>query len=199
MYVKAKNNLEAWRRQGQTRRRLRRWSVSMEATIWIDDTACACTVIDLSPAGARVQLKDVREVPIGSELELELEDFGAVPCEVRYSEAGALGLMFLHEDEGEVELARYLVARRPERQSPRRRVELEATLTPRKAQSACVIEDASRSGASVLVSDADSFREDDEVILSIDGYGDVAATVRRVSEGRIGLMFDHPLTGVLPF
>lgn len=199
MHLNVKQDLAAWRREGQTRRRLRRWSVNIQASIWIDDIAEGCTVIDLSPAGARVKLTEPRDVALGIDATLHLEGFDSIPAEVRYSDGGTLGLMFLHGDEGEVALARYLVSRRPSRQAPRRKVNVRATLTPRKAQSLCIVDDISRGGASVLVNDAKLFGEDEEVVLSIEGYGDVSATVRRIADGRVGLMFNEQIDGTLPF
>jgi len=200
MYLKQiDNDLAAWRKHGQTRRRLRRWSVSIQATVWIDDAPVDCTVTDLSPAGSRVKLTQSLAVDIGTDVVLHLEGYGSIPAEVRYSDGEALGLMFLHDDSREVDLARYLVSQRPARQAPRRKVSVQATLTPRKAQARCTIDDVSRSGASVLINGADGFTEGDEVVLTVEGHGDIIATVRRVGEGRLGLMFSGELEGKLPF
>lgn len=199
MYTTIKNNLAAWRKEGQTRRRLRRWSVNIVATIWIDDHAVECTVTDLSPAGARVKLAQGRRVHIGSETVLHLEGYGSIPSEVRYSDGEALGLMFLHDEQGEVDLARFLVAQKPARQTPRSKVEVQATLTPRKAQAPCTVDDVSRNGACVLLDDTRGFVENDEVVLSIEGYGDIVATVRYVADGRVGLMFTKDLEDVPSF
>jgi hypothetical protein len=198
MFLNPDGDLSAWRRQGESRRRLRRWAVNMRAAIRIAGGAEECTVVDLSPAGARVRLDAERQATVGGRVELELDGYGVVVCEVRYSAGGNLGLMFLHDDAGEVELARYLVSRRPTRRAARQKVSARGLLTPRKAQSVCVVDDISRTGASVMVDNPGAFAEGDEVLLNIAGFGDVVATVRRVAEDRLGLMFHQQLDGDLP-
>ena len=187
-----------WRKQSTSRRRLRRWTVNVQAVIWIGDQAVECLVQDLSPGGARIQLSESKAIAVGTELRLDLESFSAIPAEVRYSADGTLGLMFLHDEEAEVALARFLVSIRPERRDPRQKSGARALLTPKKAQSACVLRDISRLGASITMNDVAHLAPEDEVILSIEGYGDIEATVRRVEDGSLGLMFHKALSGELP-
>ncbi len=189
--------LVPWRKQTTSRRRLRRWTVNIQATVWIGDQAVECLVQDLSPAGSRIQLLESKAV-VGTQIRLNLESFSAIPAEVRYSADGTLGLMFLHDEDAEVELARFLVSIRPERPDPRQKSGARALLTPKKAQSACVLRDISRLGASITINDTAHLAPEDEVILSIEGYGDVEATVRRVEDGLLGLMFHKALSGELP-
>jgi len=198
MYLKTEGNLTAWRKQGGSRRRLRRWSVNIRAAIDMAGGVDGCTVLDLSPAGARVHLDNEHPVAVGSTVELVLEGYGKISSEVRYSDGTLLGLMFLHDDAGEVRLARYLVARRPVRRAERLKVSARAILTPLDAQTVGKVVDVSRTGASVLVDKPEAFSEDQEVLLTIAGYGEVTATVRRIAEDRIGLMFHRELDGKLP-
>jgi hypothetical protein len=101
--------------------------------------------------------------------------------------------MFLHDEVGEVALARFLISRRPSRRAPRLQLSARAVLTPRKAQVFGTVSDISRTGASVLIDNSAAFAEDDEVLLNIPGHGEIAATVRRVANDRIGLMFHRQL------
>ncbi len=198
MTLNGDKTLVPWRKQTGSRRRLRRWTVNIQATVWIGDQAVECLVQDLSPAGARIQLLESKTVAVGTQIRLNLESFSAIPAEVRYSADGTLGLMFLHDEDAEVELARFLVSIRPERPDPRQKSGAMALLTPKKAQSACVLRDISRLGASITMNDTAHLAPEDEVILSIEGYGDVEATVRRVEDGSLGLTFHKALSGELP-
>ncbi len=199
MTLNGDKTLVPWRKQTTSRRRrLRRWTVNIQAVIWIGDQATECLVQDLSPAGARIQLSEIKSVAIGTQIRLDLESFSAIPAEVRYSADGTRGLMFLHDEDAEVELARFLVSIRPERPDPRQKSGAMALLTPKKAQSACVLRDISRLGASITMNDAAHLAPEDEVILSIEGYGDVEATVRQDEDGILGLTFHKALSGELP-
>lgn len=192
-----KKNL-SWQPETSARRRLRRWTVDMQAVVWIDEQALGCRVHDISPAGARVEPATFRDLSPGARVVLDLPDFPAIPAEVRYGAEGAVGLEFLHDEERETALARYLVARRPQRRDPRKALHVKATLTPCRMRSPCVVKDVSRMGAGVSIGDAHQLSEHDEVMLSIEDYGDVPATVRRISEGEVGLIFHNPLIGILP-
>lgn len=198
MSLKLVKDGQSGQREDPARRKLRRWTVNMRAVAWIGDQPMTCVVHDISPGGARIQLMNVIEVAVGTTIELGLRDFPPISAEVRYSAEGTLGLMFLLEEDGQVELGRYLVSQRPERRDPRKKLDLKATLTPRRSQITCTVQNISRMGASVATNDARHFSLEEEIVLSIEGYGDVSGTVRRIGEGEVALMFHKALVGELP-
>ncbi len=59
-------------------------------------------------------------------------------------------------------------------------------------------EDLSHTGAGLPIDDASHPSIGDEVVLTIEGHGDFVATIRRVDDGKIGLMFVEKLTDELP-
>ena len=65
----------------------------------------------------------------------------------------------------------------------------EVALTQRRTQSAITVEDISRTGAGVLVDDTLHLTIGDEVVLSLEGIGDILARVQRIADGKIGLVF----------
>ena len=71
-------------------------------------------------------------------------------------------------------------------------------MTPRAAQSACIVEGVSRIGASVLMTDTSHLTVGMEVTLAIEGHGEVVATVRHIIDRKVGLEFTEELTGELP-
>lgn len=192
------NDEVAWQQEVPARRRLRRWTVDMQAVVWIDDQPLTCCVQDISPAGARVQLATFVKVCVGATVALGLPEFPTIPAEVRYRGEGALGLEFLHDEDQETRLGRYLVSRRPQRRDPRKPLHVKAALTPCRTRSICIVKDISRMGANVSLNDATHLSCDDDVLLSIQGYGEVAATVRRIGDGDVGLRFHNALVGALP-
>ena len=179
-------------------RRLRRWAVNIQAVVWIEDEPRVCTVFDISPGGARIEAEDASQATVGATAELDLEDFPPISAEIRYEAGNTLGLKFLHDSEAEAEFGRYLVSRRPERAEPRKAVGIEATLIRLRERTACTVLNISRLGASLAIAEAAHLSVGDEVILSIPDYGEVAATVERVSEEHVDLNFRKALIGVLP-
>ncbi len=179
-------------------RRLRRWAVNIQAIVWIDDEPRTCTVIDVSPGGARIETGTAAQAAVGATVALGLEDFPSIPAEVRYAAGVALGLMFLHDGEAEAELGRYLVSRRPERTEPRKAVGIDGIVIPLRKEMACTVLDVTPLGARLTIADASHLSIGDEVMLSIPAYGEVAAEVRRVSEWDVGLLFQKALIGDLP-
>lgn len=184
----------------QARRRFRRWSVNLPASVSVLQAPRSCSVFDLSPAGARVRLFDGEALARGTEVVLELDGFGSIPAEVRHTVDGYTGLMFLLDEASEVQLARHLVSMQAERrQHHRESARTEATLRPKSGDYPCVVENISRTGASVLVNDARHLMEGDDLVLRIAGFADIAAVVRRLDEGEVALMFHHEIAGELPF
>lgn len=175
-----------------------RWTVNMQAVAWIGNQPQTCAVLDISIGGARIQLANSVEIAIGKRIQLGLYDLPPIPAEVRYNEDGALGLMLLHDKEGEDKLGSYLMSQRPPRRDPRKKLDVEATLRPLRNESTCVVRDISRMGANVMLSDTSQLSKDDDVILSIKGYGNIAAKVRRIADGEVGLMFQQAIVGELP-
>ncbi len=179
-------------------RRLRRWTINIQAVVWIENKPRVCTVFDISPGGVWIEAEDVTQATVGATAELDLEDFPPIPAEIRYKAGNTLGLMFLHDGEAEAELGRYLVSRRPERAEPRNAVGIDGFVIPLREWMESTVLDVSRMGASLTISDARDLSVGDEVMLMIPGYGEVAATVRRVSEKHVGFIFWKALIGDLP-
>ncbi len=179
-------------------RRFRRWNVTIQAVVRIENEPRICTVFDISEGGAWIALEDATQDTVGTTAELDLEDFPPIPAEIRHKAGNMLGLLFLHDGEAETELGRYLVSRRPERAEPRNAVGIDGFVIPLREWMESTVLDVSRMGANLAIADARHLSVGDEVMLMIPGYGEVAATVRRVSEEHVGLIFREALIGDLP-
>jgi hypothetical protein len=176
------------------RRRFRRWHVDFETVLRVADTQMVCRAVDLSPGGACVELADSHNVAAGDRLLFELPGFGGIEAEVRYQGERYLGLMFMHDDTGEVAVARYLVEVEQSRRPPRHDVGVEARLTAGGVDTACIVDDISRTGARILVDDTRVFTIDQEVSIQLEGIGRITATVQRLEDREIGLMFLQQLS-----
>ncbi len=163
-------------------RRHRRWTVNIQAVVRIENEPRLCTVFDISPGGAWVEAEDATQATVGATAELDLEDFPPIPAEIRHKAENTLGLVFLHDGEAEAELGRYLVLSSPERAEPRKAVSIDGIVIPLRKEIACTVLDVSRMGARLAIANASDLSVGDEVMLTIPAYGEVAATVRRVSE-----------------
>ena len=128
-----------------------------------------------------------------------MDGFGPIPAEVRHTVDGYTGLLFLLDEASEIRLARHLVSMHPDSEEQPRTLVREATLRPRGAEAACVVEDFSRTGARILSNDTRHLMEGDDLVLRIAGFGDIAAVVRRVEGSEVALSFHHALVGELPF
>jgi hypothetical protein len=190
-------NFTPWRKEATSRRRYRRWSVAIRAVLHLGGGQHECMVRDLSPGGGLVEVEGAAGFMPGSALILELTGFGRIEAEVRHNHDGALGLMFVHGDVEEEALALYLVTLRPERRPAREPVTATAILRAGGVETACVVADMSRGGARVLIDDVRRLVEGDEVMLSVSGQQEVAAVIRRLDAGEVGLMFLESFTGAL--
>ncbi len=160
----------------QIPRRFRRWNVTIQAVVRIENEPRICTIFDISEGGAWIALEDATQDTVGATAELDLEDFPPIPAEIRHKARNTLGLMFLHDGEAEAELDRYLVSRRPERAEPRKPIGIEAALILRTA---CTVWNISRLGANLAI---------DEVAHLSVGDGESGAQARDVQHGA-----RHPL------
>lgn len=184
---------EPWN-EAAARRRFRRWYVDFETELRFAGTSTPCRTVDLSPGGACVEVADAHGIAAADRLSFELPGYGSIEAEVRYQGERYLGLMFLHDDTGEIAVARYLVAIEQSRRPPRHNVSFEAHLIAGSVDSACVVDDISRIGVRVLVDDTRHITAGQEVSIDLDGIGRVAATVQRVDDREIGLMFLQELS-----
>ncbi len=106
--------------------------------------------------------------------------------------------MFLHDSEAEAELGRYLVSSHPARAEPRKAVSIDGIVILLRKEMACTVLDLTRLGARLAMADVSHLSIGDEVMLTIPAYGEVAATVRRVSKEHVVLIFRKALIGDLP-
>ncbi len=136
--------------------------------------------------------------PVGTEAEIDLGGFGAVPAEVRSISGDILGLMFLQGEAHERELARHLIALPPPRRVERRKACTSGAITVGGVECTCVVEDISRMGACVLIDDTTGLIDGDRVVLTLEGFGRINASVRHLTEIRVGLMFLESLAGEPP-
>ncbi len=179
-------------------RRFRRWDVTIQAVVRIENEPRICTVFDISEGGAWIALEDATQDTVGTTAELDLEDFPPIPAEVRHKAENMLGLVFLHDGEAEVWLGRYLETRRNERAQLPKAVGIDGIVIPLRKEMACTVLDITRLGARLAMADVSHLSIGDEVMLTIPAYGEVAATVRRVSEEHVVLVFRNTLIGDLP-
>ncbi|MDP6707305.1 MAG: PilZ domain-containing protein [Alphaproteobacteria bacterium] len=193
MLKQAEKNLEAPKDDGAPTRRHRRWYVEFEAWLAVDGKRHKCTVYDFSPSGACVAL-EADSVPVGTALDFELPGYGVIPAEVRYDRDGYQGVMFLHDEADEVDVARYLVGVEQNRRAARRHdVDIEAILLAGGIETECVVSDLSRNGDGLMATEARHLNAGQQVSLYIMGAGFLDATVQRVQGGEIGVVFLTPL------
>ena len=186
-----------WQAIDPSRRYFRRWTVDLPAVVHDRGTSRHCVVHDLCPGGAQLIVGEGEPLAVGAEVVLSLEPYGSISTEVRYAQGDRVGLMFIHGPADEIRLARFLVSLEPPRRPPRVDVQLGALLTAANVQATCVVADISRSGARITLSDTSHLRVGDEVVLNIDGHGELAATVRRIADGEAGLEFHQEFEGAL--
>lgn len=183
-----------WNDESAVKRRFRRWFVDFETVLTVAGMAMNCRVVDLSPGGACVEIADTHGVATVDRLLFELPGYDSIEAEIRYRGEKYLGLLFLHDDAGEVAVARYLVAVEQSRRPPRHDVSAAAHLVAGSVDSTCVVDDISRIGARILVDDTRHISVGQEISVHFDGIGSVAATVQRVDDREIGLMFLQELS-----
>jgi hypothetical protein len=183
-----------WNDESTVKRRFRRWYVDFETVLTVRGTAMNCRVVDLSPGGACVEVQDWHDIAADDRLLFELPGYGSIEAEVRYRGERYLGLMFLNDDAGEVAVARYLVAVEQSRRPARHDVSAEAHLVAGSVDTTCVVDDISRIGARILVDDTRHFSVGQEVSVHLEGIGRVTATVQRVDDRELGLMFLQELS-----
>ena len=175
-------------------RRFRRWYVDFKTTLQIASEVLSCNVYDLSPGGAGIDLPDTQTIAIGTRLDFELPGYGVIPAEVRYDKDGYLGLMFLHNADGELEVGRYLVAvEENRRRSERQEVRIETNMIVAGVENACLVRDISEMGACVMVDDTENLARGQQHSLYLPGIGFVAMTVERVDTREIGVSFPEKL------
>ncbi len=86
--------------------------VEVGAMLQVGEQGFECLVYDLSLGGARVELREPRDLDIGTEVALQLAELDQISSEVRHSQGGVLGLMFLLDSDQQVQLASYMLAQR---------------------------------------------------------------------------------------
>jgi hypothetical protein len=184
--------------EANRRRHYRRWSVQVRATLRIGRRRRTCIANDLSPGGASLNLFRSIDAEVGAPASLFLPGYGAVPAEVRHVDGRHVGVMFTHDGEHALRLARHLVAQRPPRSDPRIEVGVPAQLVVRGATRACRLANISRFGAGIACEDAHSLGLEEEVLLRVPGVGSLGAIVVRIGAGELGLVLvDEYLGGVI--
>lgn len=189
MAERSDDDFRAFAANPASRRRHRRWFVDFKTSITVGDAEVGCTVIDLSPGGVCVEPEVPQNLDFGDQVEFQLPGFGAIAAEVHYYGEGYLGLMFLQDEEGEIEVARYLVAIEQKRRQESHDAKLDAKIRASGIESPCLVEDISRHGARILIDDPRHILQDQEVSLELPRLGAIPATVDRIEEREIGLTF----------
>mgnify|MGYP001161526678 CR=1 FL=1 len=85
----------------------RRWNVVWPATYTVEGQTVACTILDLSRTGARIEGAGLR--PFDAVLTLRCEHFGALDARVMWVRGGKAGLRFEHPQAEVVELLQKVV------------------------------------------------------------------------------------------
>jgi hypothetical protein len=134
----------------------------------------------------------------GMEITLEIEGYGAVPARVRHADSGIVRIMFLHGEDGEEGLARWLLWLKPQRQQTRYACQIEASLRLLHRDYPCTVFNLSRNGAAITMSDISKLVISSEVILYLPGYGSIAASVRHNDGNTVGLVLIDGYLGDLP-
>ncbi len=178
-----------WEKASASRRRFRRWFVDMPTVLYIAGAPHDCTIRDLTPASAGIQLESAAEIAVGTEVALDLGGFGTIQALVRSSGQHHLGLEFVQENEQAVRLAAHLLNLPPERRPHRLKTNQKALLIVDGNAHSCLIEDITRIGACVVMDRSTAVKVGDEVILRQENYDDATASTRWVSGPRVGFMF----------
>lgn len=181
---------------GAAQRRHRRWYVDFETTLTLEGAAWACSVYDLSPGGACVEVPHREQIPAGSHVEFQLPGYGAIPADVRYIDGNYLGLVFRHDANDEIAVGRYLAAIELSRRPERREAKSDVLLRSSGVEMPGVLFEISRSGARIAVEDARHIMPDQEVTLGLPDIGAVQAVVTRIDERELGLVFLQDLAHV---
>ena len=190
--------LTLWDRDTPSRRQHRRWSVELRALLEFDGTTHFCTIRDISPRGASILLvQDIMHAE-GMEITIDIEGYGAVPARIHHAIGGTARIMFLHGEDGEEALARWLLWLKPQRQQRRYICEFEASLRSLERQLSCTVVNLSRNGAGITMSDTSHLVVSSEVEFSLPHYGSIAASVRRIDGDTVGLQLIDDYYGKLP-
>ncbi len=198
MLKRLKSLLTPWDRDTPSRRQHRRWSVAMSALVDIDDTTHYCTIRDISPRGARLQM--VQDVPVAerASIAIDIEGYGVIPARVCYANGGILRVMFLHDDDGVEALARWLLWLKPQRRQTRYPCRIAATLSVLDREFSCTVVNLSRNGAGITMTEASHLVVSSEVLLCLPDYGSIAASVRHIDGDAVGLALIDGYHGALP-
>ena len=148
-----------------SRRQHQRWLVELSALLEFDGTTYYCTIKDITPRGAGILLVQDTMLAEGMEITIEIEGYGAVPARVRHADSGVVRIMFLHGEDGEEGLARWLLWLKPQRQQTRYACQIEASLCVLERQYPCTVINLSRNGAAITMSDISKLVISSEVIL----------------------------------
>jgi hypothetical protein len=186
----------AFAADADSRRRHRRWFVDFRSTFQAGEETLPCAVCDLSPGGACIEPSEPSEIVVGALIVFDLPGFGSIPAEVRYAGGGYLGLMFQHDQEGEVELARYLVAIEQNRRRERQGAEPVVVLRASGVDTPCAIVDISRHGARLRPDETRHISAGQEVVLALAGLAGIAAIVQGVEDREIAVAFLQDLAEV---
>jgi hypothetical protein len=193
MLVQADRNLVDAADDGAPTRRYRRWHVEIEASVTAGGARRKCMVYDVSPSGARVTLGE-GSLPVGARLDFELPGYGPIPSELCYDRDGYQGLMFLHDEAEEVEVARHLVGvEQNGRGAQRHSVDIDALLLAGGIETDCLVVNVSRTGAGLIAAEARHLNPGQQVSLYVLGAGFIGGVVQRVHAEEIGVVFLEPL------
>ncbi len=99
-----------FRHQIDERRKIQRWRVDKKASLYTVGANRACTIRDLSPRGAQIQLNNTPDCWTGSYVVLQVPGFGPVASEVRHirNAKKCCGLIFLHDGNDQSKFADWL-------------------------------------------------------------------------------------------
>ncbi len=98
------------------RRRVRRWNVLWPATLKIAGRDYACTIMDLSELGARVEAPGIRYEPIRAEL--NSQQFGSLAGYFRWAVGDRAGLQFEAAAEAVLQVLKPVVPGLGRRENP---------------------------------------------------------------------------------
>ena len=172
-----------------SRRRHRRWFVDFKTTLIVDGERINCSIFDLSPGGACAEPSVPQDLSSGDQIIFELPGYGPIPAEIRYITDDYWGLMFLHDEGGEIAVAHYLVMVEQNRPPEAHAAKSDTCLVVSGVEAPCIVEDISRASARVLVGDTRHIMLGQNVALDIVGRGRIEAQVQRIDDDEIVLTF----------
>ena len=100
--------LDRWRPRDGSRRKFRRVELPVAADLIVHGQRCPCTIVNITPGGACVQIGDRIKLAEGGRGDFEMRDYGRIPARICYVVSRGIGLEFMIDRKALEALAAWL-------------------------------------------------------------------------------------------